>query len=146
MPEERVKIITTNNTNGVSIQSIDFDNSVGTSFTCFISTPLNGFNIEPFTAGDEVFIEGVQKYIGVSTTGENLPFVGSGHNSSDYKYSFLKVSEYNKNTNPRKVIISVSGIQTTNSTGVSTYVGIAVTNQNNFATIINKSRYPILKS
>ena len=144
LPEERVKIITTNNTNGVSIKSIDFDNSVGTSFTCFISTPLNGFNVEPFTAGDEVFIEGVQRYVGVNTqTGENLPFVGSGHNSSDYKYSFLRVSEYNKNTNPRKVIISVLGISTTNSTGVSTYVGIAVTNQNNFATIINKSKYPV---
>ena len=146
LPDERVKIITTNNTNGVSIKSIDFDNSVGTSFTCFISTPLNGFNIEPFAAGDEVFIEGVQRYVGVNNeTGENLPFVGSGHNSSDYKYSFLRVSEYNKNTNPRKVIVSVLGISTTGSvdnTGVSTYVGIAVTNQNNFATIINKSRYP----
>tara|TARA_B100000963_G_scaffold352850_1_gene366655 strand:+ start:2828 stop:15466 length:12639 start_codon:yes stop_codon:yes gene_type:complete len=147
LPDERVKLITTNNSNGVSIKSIDFDNSVGTSFTCFISTPLNGFKVEPFEAGDEVFIEGVQKYIGVSTlTGENLPFVGSGHNSSDYKYSFLRVSEYNKNTNPRKVIVSVLGISTTGSvgnTGLSTFVGIAVTNQNNFATIINKSRYPV---
>ena len=47
------------------------------------------------------------------------------------------------------IIVSVLGISTTgsvDSTGVSTYVGIEVTNQNNFATIINKSRYPTFGS
>ena len=149
LPDDGVKIISTNNTNGVSIEKVQFNANVGSAFTCIISTPLNGYNIEPFAIGDEVFIEGIEKYIAVDEDGEELPFDGTGHNSSDYRYSFLRVSEYNKTTNPRKVIVSVSGISTTgidslgNSLGFSTYVGIAITNQNNFATIINKSRYPV---
>ncbi len=134
LPDNDILLKSVNNTNGITISSVESNS--GTAFTCVLSTPTNGFPVEPFKVGDNVFIEGIQKY------SED----GTGFNSSDYKYTFFRVSEYNTALNPRKVKISVSGLTTTGSTGVSTNVGLAKTEQNNFATMINESDYPVFES
>ena len=58
---------------------------------------------------------------------------GTGYNSSNYNYQFFKVTSYEE-TNPAILEFSVSGL-TTNP-------GIAKTNQNGYATIINRKKYP----
>jgi hypothetical protein len=122
LPETSVKLFTTINTNGISVQRVQ-SNSSGI-FTCFITTPTLGFSTNPFKSGDEVFIEGIQK---LSTS-------GSGFNSEDYGYKFLPVSNYNNTTNLHQVTINVSGL-TTNT-------GIAKTIQDSIPNIINKKDYP----
>jgi len=122
LPETSVKLFTTNNTNGISVQKVQ-SNSSGI-FTCFITTPTLGFSTNPFKVGDEVFIEGIQKF---NTS-------GSGFNSEDYGYKFFPVSNYNNTTNLHQVTINVSGL-TTNT-------GIAKTIQDSIPNIINKKDYP----
>jgi len=118
-----VALIATNNTNGVSIQSVD--SIAGTSnFNIFITTPALGYNPKPFAIGDSVFIEGLQK---VGTA-------GSGFNSSDYGYKLLRVSNYDDSGTLDKVTIDVS--QYTTNTGV------AVTSVSSFGSIINSNIYP----
>jgi hypothetical protein len=85
LPETTVQLFTTNNTNGISIQQVQ-SNSTGI-FTCFITTPTLGFSTfvpYPFSVGDKVFVEGIQKF---STE-------GTGFNSEDYGYEFFTVSNY----------------------------------------------------
>ena len=52
------KIISINNSNGVGINSVQ--TSSGGIVTCFLETPINGFDEQPFAVGDEVFVEGIQ--------------------------------------------------------------------------------------
>lgn len=122
LPSTTVKLVTTNNTNGVSIQSIE-SSSTGI-FTCYITTPILGYSISPFNVGDKVFIEGITK------SGTN----GTGFNSEDYGYEFLTVSGYQA-SNPDKVTFNISNL-TSNT-------GIANTIQDSFATIVNSKNYPI---
>jgi len=122
LSETSVKLFTTNNTNGVSVQKVQ-SNSSGI-FTCFITTPTLGFSTNPFGPDDEVFIEGIQKF---STD-------GSGFNSEDYGYKFFPVSNYNNTTNLHQVTINISGL-TTNT-------GIAKTIQDSIPNIVNKKDYP----
>jgi len=122
LSETSVKLFTTNNTNGVSVQKVQ-SNSSGI-FTCFITTPTLGFSTNPFGPDDEVFIEGIQKF---STD-------GSGFNSEDYGYKFFPVSNYNSTTNLHQVTINISGL-TTNT-------GIAKTIQDSIPNIVNKKDYP----
>ena len=84
LPETTVDLFTINNTNGVSIQKVESSSSG--IFTCFITTPVLGFSTTnlPFTIGDNVFVEGIQKF------GDE----GSGFNSEDYGYQFFTVSNY----------------------------------------------------
>ena len=126
VPDEGAKLFTTNNTNGVSIIRVD-SNSTGI-FTCIITTPLNGFSINPFTIGQEVFIEGISK---VGTA-------GSGFNSEDYGFKFFKVENY-------QIAGSVFGDTVTinlETENISTNTGIANTIQDSFGTIIPKEDYP----
>jgi hypothetical protein len=89
-------------------------------------TPLSGFSVEPFSIGDRIFVEGIEKY------GND----GDGFNSEDYGYQFFTVTNYlNSNTLiPRKLEFNISGL-TTNS-------GIAKTSNNLYATIVNYNNYP----
>ena len=122
IPNAGVELFAVDNTNGISIQQME-SSSVGV-FTCLLTTPTLGFSTDPFVAGDEVFIEGIQKY---STD-------GSGFNSEDYGYAFLTVSNYDNSGTLDKVTINVSGL-TTNT-------GIAKTIQDSSGVIISKVDYP----
>ena len=126
LPDSSVTLYATNNTNGISITKVE-SSSTGI-FTCYITTPPNGFTEAPFTNTDKVFIEGI---VEDSTD-------GSGFNSEDYDYKFLTISEYigtpNVSDKPSKITIDVSNL-TTNT-------GIAKTIQDSFATIIKESDYP----
>ena len=122
LPEQTVQLFTTNNTNGISIQKVE-SNSSGI-FTCFITTPTLGFLSNPFTGGDQVFIEGIQK----------ISASGSGFNSEDYGYNFLTVSNYDNTGVLDTVTIDVSSL-TTNT-------GIAKTIQDSVGNIINRIDYP----
>ena len=111
-----------NNDNGVGINSC-FTNTTGI-VTCFLATPIVGFSTDPFSVGDEIFVEGIT----------NILNEGDGFNSADNKYNFYNVIAYS-NTNPAKLVFDASQFVTTNP-------GIAVTSQNSFASIIKKTNYP----
>ena len=91
------KIIQINNSNGVGINSVQTSSGI---VTCFLETPINGFDEQPFAVGDQVFVEGIQRVgeagigtlsggISTSTTVE-----GTGYNSDNYNYSFFDVTDY----------------------------------------------------
>ena len=126
LPDETVEIFATNNNNGVAIEKVESSN-VGI-FTCTISTPpVSGFTTQPFSSGDEVFIEGIQKFSAD----------GSGFNSADYGFKFFKVSGYDASGVNDKVTINASGL-TTNT-------GIGKTIQDFSGVIISKNDYPTFK-
>jgi len=121
-----VELFTVNNSNGISIKEVT---STPTGiFTCSITTPLSGFSENPFKAGDQVFIEGIQKF---SSDGD-------GFNSSDYGYKFLNVKSYDTSFADHQVTIDVSNL-TTNT-------GIAKTIQDSFGVVINKNDYPVFET
>jgi len=116
-----VELRSINNSNGIEIGSI-----LGTSLgnvTCTIRTPLSGvFELgEPFSIGDEIFIEGIQKE----------GFGGDGFNSEDYGYKFFKVENYSF-TVPRQLTFS----------GVSSNPGVPKPNLQYNGTIVNYKNYP----
>ena len=127
LPENTVKIFTTNNSNGISIQRVE-SNSTGI-FTCSITVPPLGFAENPFSAGDEVFIEGIQK---VSST-------GSGFNSEDYGYRFFVVDSYVSSSPYDKVVFDLSS---SSNGGLTTNTGIAKTIQEGYGTLIHEDDYP----
>ena len=118
-------VFTLNNTNGSTIKSVGFNSGVGI-VTCTLVTPILGFSTAPFTVGEEIFVEGIQKYSND----------GTGFNSNDNGFKFFTVTSM-VNNNPATVEFNVSGI-TTNA-------GIAKTSQNSYAQIIKKSDYPSFK-
>jgi len=116
------ELFTTNNTNGISIKQVK--SSATGIFTCSITTPAGGFSINPFSIGDEVFIEGIQKFSAD----------GDGFNSSDYGYRFFIVTGYNTSSADDEVEIGISSL-TSNT-------GIAKTIQDSSGTITNRNFYP----
>lgn len=122
LPETSVQLFTTNNTNGISIQQVQSSSSG--IFTCFITTPTLGFSTFPFSIGDKVFVEGIQKF---STE-------GTGFNSEDYGYEFFTINNYDNTGVLDSVTINISGL-TTNT-------GIAKTIQDSVANIIKRTDYP----
>ena len=132
LPEQTVTLKTSNNTNGITISRVD---SPGTSngpsnpseFLLTLVTPTTNFGTAPFKLNDEIFVEGIEKY------GTD----GTGCNSTDLGYEFLKVTEIigsSENPNPFKFRVSAAGI--------STGVGVAVTIPTQFTSVVNKSDYP----
>jgi hypothetical protein len=111
-----------NNTNGVRIESVESSSSG--IVTCTLVTPLSGFSQEPFSIGDRIYVEGIEKY----------DSTGDGFNSENYSYQFFTVSNYlnSGTTLPRKLEF----------TGVSTNTGIAKTVQDFYASVINYKNYP----
>ena len=120
LPINPVTIRAINNSNGISINTIQSSSGV---VTCFLTTPLAGFTSAPFAIGDKIFVEGVQK------SGS----AGDGFNSSNYGYQFFTVTNF-QNINPAKLEFNLSGL--------STNPGIAKTIQESYATIINFNNYP----
>ena len=127
--DESAEIFTINNTNGISIKEVK--SSATGIFTCVLTTPSLGFSTDPFVVGDEVFIEGIQKY---SSDGD-------GFNSSDYGYRFFRVSNYENKFSPGLVNDQI----TINVSGLTTNTGIAKTIQDSSGTIINKNDYPVFE-
>ena len=119
LPSREVTIRSVNNTNGVSIQTIETSNS-GIA-TCTLVTPLAGFNVEPFAVGDKIYVEGIS---------------GGRYNSENYGYEFFTVTSYTNSgtSEQRKLTFKVPSL-TTNP-------GIAKTSQNSYASIINYKNYP----
>jgi len=134
------KIISINNSNGVGINSLQTSNSG--VVTCFLETPINGFDVQPFAIGDEVFVEGIQRVgesgIGATQGGisTNTSVEGSGYNSEDYNYQFFGVTGYSAGT---QCILEFS------LAGVTTNPGIAKTFQSGYATLVNKKKYPVIE-
>ena len=124
LPESNVTIRATNNTNGIGIQTVQSSSSG--IVTCLLVTPLTGFSTEPFTTGDKIYVEGIEKY------GSE----GDGFNSEDYGYRFFTVSNYlnGGTTLARKLEFSLSGF--------STNIGIAKTTQGLYGSAINYNNYP----
>jgi len=131
LPEKTVILKTTNNTNGISIFRVD---SPGTAsgpsdpveFFITLVTPTINFGTAPFKLNDEIFVEGIEKY------GTD----GTGCNSTDLGYRFLKVTEIIGGLNPNPFKFRVSAV------GLTTGVGIAVTTPINFTSVVNKLDYP----
>ena len=129
LESEPHKIICVDNSNGVGIVSM-LSGPTGIA-TCVLETPVLGFNTPLFAVGDEVFVEGVEQAV---------VGVGTGFNSRNYNYKFFKVTDY-QNTSPAKLTFAIVD---ENGVGLSTNAGVAKTYQDGFATIINKSNYPII--
>ena len=81
------RIVPTNNSNGIGIQSAQYDPTNKTAqifFSQSFSEPENF----PFQVNDEILVENTS--VGVGST-------GSGYNSSDYSYKYFKVVEIDPN-------------------------------------------------
>ena len=126
LPDTEIKLMTLNNTNGFSIQRVSTYTS--TIFDVYISQPTDGFLVAPFAPGDEIFIENIQSADGSS---------GSGFNSSDYGYNFLKVVDFNTTGLLARIRIDASEF-----TGE---VGEPKTIQDFVPIITNKKVYPEFK-
>ena len=92
------KIISINNSNGVGINSVLISNSG--IVTCFLETPINGFDTQPFATGDEIYVEGIQRVgeAGIGTLSGGISTTttveGTGYNSDNYNYEFFDVVNY----------------------------------------------------
>ena len=124
LSESIVTVKAINNTNGIRIQSVQSSSSG--IVTCTLVTPLSGFSIEPFAIGDEIFVEGIEKYSSEDT----------GFNSEDYNYEFFKVVGYQNSgtTTPRKIVFDLG-----------TNPGVAKTLDNIYGVIVNSKNYPEFK-
>ena len=106
-----------------------------------METPINGFDIQPFAVGDEIFVEGIQRdgETGVGATqggiSTSTTVTGDGYNSENYNYQFFTVDEY---------IAGTQSIVKFSLAGVTTNAGIAKTFQSGYANLINKTKYPII--
>jgi len=121
-----VKLVSTNNTNGISIQKIDATAGVST-YVVSITKPAGGYPVNPFKSGDSVFVEGIVR---VGTA-------GSGFNSSDYGFNLLPVTNYDTSGVFDKITVDVSQY--------TTNVGLAQTIQSSFGVITNADVYPTFK-
>ena len=134
------KIISINNSNGVGINSVQISNSG--VVTCFLETPINGFDEQPFAVGDEIYVEGIQRVgeagIGATQGGisTNTTIEGTGYNSDNYNYQFFNVDDY---------IVATQCVLKFSTAGVTTNPGIAKTFQSGYATLINKKKYPVIE-
>ncbi len=135
------KIVAINNSNGIGINSVQTSSSG--IVTCFLETPFNGFvDPQPFAIGDEIFVEGIQRIgeVGVGATqggiSTNTTVVGDGFNSENYNYQFFEITDF---------IAGTQAILKYNLSGLTTNTGIAKTFQSGYASIINRSNYPIIE-
>ena len=134
------KIISINNSNGVGINSVQTGGSG--VVTCFLETPINGFDVQPFAVGDEIFVEGIQRVgevsIGATQGGisTNTTVEGTGYNSDDYNYQFFDVTDY---------VAGTQCVVTFSLAGLTTNPGIAKTFQSGYANVINKKKYPVIE-
>jgi hypothetical protein len=121
IPSDDIEIISTNNSNGTSINKV-YASGIGI-VTCYLTTPTLGFSTSPFSVGDKIYVEGIENYSS-----------GKGYNSENYGYSFFTVTKF-ENTTPAKLEYNISGLTTSSP-------GIAKTEQNSLASIIKFTDYP----
>jgi hypothetical protein len=126
LPSIPVDIKVVNNSNGISINLIQSSSSG--LVTCILSTPISGFSTDPFSSGDLIWVENIEKSAAD----------GTGFNSSDYGYKFFTVTNYYSNSNPGRLEYSIAGL-TTNP-------GIAKTVQDGYATVVKSDNYPVFES
>jgi hypothetical protein len=127
LPSTPALIRSINNSNGVLIDRIE--SSQSGILTCLIKTPILGFPADPFTIGDEVFVENI----------DNVQNTGRGFNSENHGYEFFKVIDYTPGSNPGQIEIQIPTLYGN--------PGVAVTFQiNTFATIVKKINYPVFNS
>jgi hypothetical protein len=122
LPNKNVILRAINNSNGINIETVQSSSSG--VVTCFITTPIVGFGTDPFSVGDEVFVEGIT----------NALSEGLGFNSENHGYQFFKIISYNRNLIPVKLEFKIPTLY--GSTGV------AKTTQDSYATLVNKTNYP----
>ncbi len=79
------KIIPTNNSNGIKIQNISFNNSTK-DVTVTLGASFSDPEDYPFEVGSKVLIEGIS--VGIATTGK-------GYNSSNYDYALFTLTAVN---------------------------------------------------
>ena len=126
LPNTPVEIKAINNSNGIIIDRIT--SSLSGIITCLLKTPILGFVVDPFTVGDEVFVENI----------ENVEDSGIGFNSVNHGYEFFKVIGYDTLSNPGKVVIQIPKLYGN--------PGVAVTFQTNtIPSITKKVNYPVFE-
>ena len=94
-----LRIIATNNSNGVRITNAVSDNKLN---TISLRAPVTGFTEFPFEVGDRIFVENVQITDGAD-----------GYNSSDYDYQFFEVTARNTVSGTESITYSIVGLGTT---------------------------------
>lgn len=124
IPDSTHTLIAVNNSNGISISSITSSNSG--IVTCTLVTPFTGYASSIFSAGDQIFVENIQR-IDES--------VGTGYNSTDYGFKFFEVVDYT-NSNPAILKYKIPEELSVNP-------GLAKTFQFGYAQIVSKNNYPI---
>lgn len=124
------KIIPINNSNGIGINSIGFNN-LTKDVVVSLATTYSSSEEYPFAVGDEVLIEGTS--VGIGTTLR-------GYNSSSYGYSLFTLTSVNANIGGYpSVTYNLSEQLNDNETP-----GIFV-NQNSSAKIVPKKFFPIFE-
>lgn len=123
LPSNPVTIKSVNNSNGIIIDRIESSRSG--ILTCLIRTPILGFSVDPFSTGDEVFLENI----------EIVPNSGRGFNSENHGYQFFKIIEYTQESNPGRMVVKIPQLYGDPGEAVLFQV-------NTFATAIKKTKYP----
>jgi hypothetical protein len=125
LSKNRHELFTTNNSNGIPILTINsIDQNVGV-VTFGIQTPILGYATKPFEVGDRVFIENI-----ISEFGEF-----ANMNSEDYGYSFFQVVD--EGIEDGRIFIGVKYPEEAIDN-----IGVAVTFQGAFSSVVNKNIYP----
>ena len=94
-----LKIIPTNNSNGVSVIGAVSNSQVN---TLSLKAPVNGFTVFPFAIGDQIFVENVQITNDVD-----------GYNSSDYDFRTFTITARNVIAGTESISYSIAGIGST---------------------------------
>ena len=126
LPYKNVFLRATNNTNGIRIDKVQ--SSLSGVGTFFITTPIAGFSTDPFKTGDKIYVEGITNYD--PGNGD----LGLGFNSENQGYQFFDVTRYYQGSNPGKLEFKIPKLYGN--------PGVAKTDQDTFATVINLSNYP----
>ena len=119
------ELYTINNSNGVPILLVESIDQRAGIVTFAIQTPIQGYIIDPFEVGDQVFVENIIPEIGEDDL--NL-------NSAEYGYKFFEVVR-TIDTNPIRVALKYPPEAANN-------IGVAVTFQGAFSSMVNKKIYP----
>ena len=101
---ENLRIIATNNSNGVRVINAVSNNQLNTLSLKSPQGPgINGFgNNFPFEIGDKIFVENIQ-----------ITDNADGYNSSDYDFQFFEVTDRNTVSGVESITYSIVGLGTT---------------------------------
>ena len=80
-------IIPTNNSNGIPISSVSFNNSTK-DVTVSLGVSFSSINDFPFEVGESIFVENIS--VGIASTAR-------GYNSANYNYAFFTVTQRDPN-------------------------------------------------